>query len=254
MSLASSRNGDPNTVKRIPEPTIALTPPAYEISDHTAAIKAGRLMGEMKEYGAADRWFRDCAAIRLKPDASNTRRWRAILQIPKVRDDIYRIWLNRKDRLMDKPDPKKTAEVAMMTLVSDSTSANKQQESRKELYLAVFSFIRGDFLRKHGPDVMREIEYFALLSAPGPRIGVARAHKMTCIQLSVVSDAFQPTMRAGVTRTRRHYTQSNSSPLEIYRMPDCQNSEDESSICEYQTTKVERFRETSAAHCFTVIL
>ena len=63
--------------KRIPEPTIKVSTPEYEISDNTAMIKAQRLMKELKAYGTAKNFAQKCAEVGFQEGLSPTRRWRA---------------------------------------------------------------------------------------------------------------------------------------------------------------------------------
>lgn len=137
-------------IKRIQEPDLRLVSPTFEISDGTAAIKAKRLMNELKKLGEPEVWFQNCATLGLKANASNTRRWRAILDMPRRRSDVRGIWLDRNGNQMEKPDSRKTAEVAVATLLTDDPQSSQPNQSESELYLGLVNFQRKDFLRAPG--------------------------------------------------------------------------------------------------------
>ena len=132
--------------KKIPEPKTALATPEYVISDHTAALKARRLMTELKEHASAENWARTNTQLRVKKGISNTRRWRRTLQMPRTRDDILGAWVDGNGEFMRRPDPKKTAEVIIWILAAGATSGKINSAPDAELYLAWISFKRSEVL------------------------------------------------------------------------------------------------------------
>jgi len=105
--------------KQVPEPAIKLSAPDYEISDQTAAIKARRLMGNLMDYGTPENWLRTMQSFGIKPEMSSTRKWKAVLQLPRQRKDSIGYWLNKSGERMEKPHPKETSEVLLFQLITD---------------------------------------------------------------------------------------------------------------------------------------
>jgi len=132
--------------KRIPEPTIKVSTPEYEISDNTAMIKAQRLMKELKAYGTAKNFAQKCAEVGFQEGLSPTRRWRAILKMPQLREDLLGAWYDRKGQLMLKPDPKKTATVQLWFLASNTPPIGATDDSWTALFLTMISLQRREFL------------------------------------------------------------------------------------------------------------
>ncbi|WP_166256378.1 hypothetical protein [Marinobacter salicampi] len=146
--------------KRVPEPAMKLSVPPYEISDHTAAIKARRLMAKLTDYATADNWGRKNVAMGLNNESSPTRRWKTILNMPKLRNDLLGGWFDRHGRPMPKPDPKTTAKVMVWMLAStkkrigymDGDNVFGVVEGEDSvLFLAGFIFSRNEIRR---PDEM----------------------------------------------------------------------------------------------------
>lgn len=133
--------------KKIPEPETTLATPEYDISDHTAALKARRLMAELKEYASSENWAKTNASLGLAGNISNTRRWRKILNMPRSRKDISGAWFDHKGNMMERPDPKKTAEVLVRILAATSPSGNGDSAQDRELYLGTMKFRRNEILR-----------------------------------------------------------------------------------------------------------
>lgn len=133
--------------KTIPEPETTLSTPEYAISDHTAALKARRLMTELKEYASSENWAKTNAELGLNGNISNTRRWRKILNMPRSRKDISGSWLDHKGNVMARPDPKKTAEVVVRILAANTRPGNQGGEDERQLYLGTMKFRRNEILR-----------------------------------------------------------------------------------------------------------
>jgi|AntDeeMinimDraft_5_1070356.scaffolds.fasta_scaffold01779_4 hypothetical protein len=132
--------------KRIPAPTITFSTPKYKISNDTAVIKARRLMKELKEYGGAKNFEKNCAAIGFTPDASPTRRWQAILKMPKHRGDLFGAWYDKGDQIMIKPDPKKTTTVRFWFLASNTPPIEATDDTWTALFLTMAVMRRREFL------------------------------------------------------------------------------------------------------------
>jgi hypothetical protein len=120
--------------KTIPEPSVTITPPTYSISDSTAGIKAQRLMAELKGHTNQKNWHMNNRKLGLKPGMSKTKKWKAILDLPNRRRDIFGFWLNDAGQFMDQPNPKRTAAVTiymLSTLTPDRIGGEKNKDSKE---------------------------------------------------------------------------------------------------------------------------
>jgi hypothetical protein len=132
--------------KRIPEPTITFTTPTYAISDHTAMNKARRLMKELKEYAGVKTFEQNFITVGFRPDVSPTKRWQAILKMPKIRDDLFGAWYDKKGQIMARPDPKKTATVQLWFLASNTPPIGATDDSWTSLSLTMVALGRREIL------------------------------------------------------------------------------------------------------------
>ena len=144
-----------SVTRKIPEPSTSMSTPGYAISDQTAALKAGRLMQELKDYASPQNWLHSLGELGFREGISDTRRWRKILRLPQTRKDVIAACLDRNGNVMERPDPKKTAEV-MVWLLTASTSDREDPEhaSENQLYLSVIGFKRSEVLHPEKIDYM----------------------------------------------------------------------------------------------------
>jgi hypothetical protein len=70
-------------------------------------------MKAMKEYAGVKTFEQNFITVGFRPDVSPTKRWQAILKMPKIRDDLFGAWYDKKGQIMARPDPKKTATVQL---------------------------------------------------------------------------------------------------------------------------------------------
>lgn len=132
--------------KRIPEPSISVRTPHYEISDQTAMTKARRLMKELKEYAGVKTFEKNFVAMGFRPDLSPTRRWQAVLKMPAARDDLFGAWYDKKGQIMARPDPKKTDSVQLWFLASKTPPIGATDDSWTALNLMMVALRRREVL------------------------------------------------------------------------------------------------------------
>lgn len=138
----------------IPEPDSTLATPEYEISDHTAALKASRLMQELKDYASPENWHKTLKELGFNQGITNTRRWRRVLKLPQTRKDVIAACLDRNGQVMERPDPKRTAEVMVWLLSSATPEGESSNGSENDLYLSVIGFKRSEVLHPEKTDYM----------------------------------------------------------------------------------------------------
>lgn len=126
-----------------------LITPEYEISDHTAAIKARRLIAQLSDYASEDNWHRINERLGVKPDAHPKKRWRAILKLPLKRNDVIGFWADKNGLPMRWPDEKKTDEVLIMMLAAGEPKTPEEPE--EGLYLAYMVYDRSHVLKPQRP-------------------------------------------------------------------------------------------------------
>jgi len=134
--------------KTIPEPSISISIPAFAISDQTAAIKARRIIEQIKGYATLENWHKRNATLGLKVGISNTRAWRIILGLPRTRKDAMGFWFDRKGNQMDRPDEKRTHEVALLMLSSNAVQSVTGTELDDGLYLSLVCYNRTGVLQR----------------------------------------------------------------------------------------------------------
>lgn len=127
-------------IQRIATPDpMQLLPVVYGISDETARIKAERLMNKLIQFNDAGNWFKSIRFLGFHENASGTKRWRTILQLPLVQKDLIGFWLDRKNREMVRPDAKRTNSVFLVKLYADElvrkTAYGAKHKEGQGLYL-----------------------------------------------------------------------------------------------------------------------
>ena len=137
--------------KRLTTPdSMEVLPMSCGISDETARIKASRLMNKLTQYNDADNWFKGVRSLGFHEDASNTKRWRAILRLPIVQRDLIGFWFDRKKQKMERPDPKRTNTVLLVKLYADElirrTAYGQKHSEGRGLYLGGTGFERSAIL------------------------------------------------------------------------------------------------------------
>lgn len=133
----------------IPE-SFELLPPVCGISDETARIKASRLMNKLVELNDPEYWFKGVRSLGFREDVSDTKRWKAILRLPTVEKELIGFWLDRKNRQMERPDPKRTSRVLIVKLHADeivrNTSQGRVNTGEEGLFLGSTCFQRSAIL------------------------------------------------------------------------------------------------------------
>ena len=137
--------------KRLSTPdSIEVLPLSCGISDETAKLKASRLMNKLMHYNDAENWFKGVRSLGFHEDASNTKRWRAILRLPIVQKDLIGFWFDRQKQKMERPDPKRTHTVLLVKLYADelirTTTYGQEYSEGQGLYLGGTGFERSAIL------------------------------------------------------------------------------------------------------------
>lgn len=131
--------------RRLPKPAITLTTPTFEISDSTAYIKAQRLMKELKTHANQQNWLRTNQQLGVQKERSQSKKWRALLDLPRKRQDIIGIWLDKAGRPMERPDPKRTAELVIFMLAAATPHMQGEDpvaDGKEELFFSAATYNR----------------------------------------------------------------------------------------------------------------
>jgi hypothetical protein len=158
----------------------SIVTPSFEISDHTAAIKARRLMNELWDYSSEEHFNQWKTNMGLGV-ASNSKRWKAALRLPITSNEVFGSWEDKSGKSMDKPDFKRTKQVILYLLASGAVKQAEDEEGDpdKGLFLASLIYERSHVLN------------------PKPRQGIGLIGQV-CYMLRITFHVLQRLIQRGV--------------------------------------------------------
>jgi hypothetical protein len=133
----------------MPEPSITLATPTFEVSDYIARAKTKRLMDELYAHGNEQTWHRINRDLGITAGKSQKKKWDVILELPNSRKDVIGTWLDKDGDQMPQSHPKKTAEVMVFMLAVGTPNKIGEEpvdDADKALYLSSTSYERRDVL------------------------------------------------------------------------------------------------------------